>query len=356
MPENIPPSSYRLEFKSFHDWNGGHPSQTLIFHTKDSSWWIKVVVDWSLPESILVLGYFKRRSILQRFIEAIDFEQLHLLGDTVTNITLSMTEQSQNSITIRDGYQTSVNFYIAVAHQMRCKTAEDPKRASCLRIVEVIAPTVSTVLFKQQKFAYKMIDRPIYEPEDTEHILNEIDALIQLRGEPNIAQLVVITGFLLEYYSGGSLEEIIEGSEVQHGFLLVQWALQIGRALESLHKRGRSHLDVKPSNIVFDARKNAILIDVSGTGGYVWEWLSPEMQMFKEQNIEIPLPNTSFEARVASDSWAYGRLLSKIAERSDTDGASGKLQVVADDLTKAAPEARISLGDALAKLQEKDDE
>lgn len=253
-----------------------------------------------------------------------------------------------------------LNFYIAVAHQMRCKIAEDPKRvryptldrnqclptfkASCLQIVEAIAPTVSTVLFKQQKFAYKMIDRPIYEPEDTEHILNEIDALTQLRGEPNIAQLVglvisenpyktrpstdmptVITRFLLEYYSGGSLEEMTEGSEVQHGFLPVQLALQIGRALESLHKRGRSHLDVKPSNIVFDARKNAILIDISGTGGYVWEWLSPEMQMFTEQNIEISLPNTSFEARVASDSWAYGRLLSKIAERIDTDGAGGKL-------------------------------
>ena len=175
------------------------------------------------------------------------------------------------------------------------------------------------------------IDRPICEPRDTNHILDEIDALAQLRGQPNIAQLVglvvsenpyktcpstdmpaLIIGFLLEYYPGGSLEQIIEEAEVQNGSLPLQWALQIGRALESLHKRGRSHLDVKPSNIVFDARKNAILIDISGTGGYMWEWLSPEMQMLIQQDCEIAPANASFEARIASDCWLmedYSRLL-----------------------------------------------
>lgn len=390
MPEKTLRSSCKLEFKSYQDWNGDRPSQTLIFHNNGSFWWIKVVVDWSLPESILDLGYFQRRSMFQRFVEAVDFGQLQLLEDTVTMITLSLTEQSQNSITIRDGYQTTANFFIAVAHKMCCKITEDPKRvtyptldrarclptfeASCLQNVEVVAPTVSTVLINQHKFAYKTIDRPIYEPGDTNHILDEIDALAQLRGQPNIAQLVglvvsenpyktcpstdmpaVITGFLLEYYPGGSLEQIIEEAEVQNGSLPLQWALQIGRALESLHKRGRSHLDVKPSNIVFDARKNAILIDISGTGGYMWEWLSPEMQMLIQQDCEIAPANASFEARIATDCWAYGRLLSTIAEKSGT-GAGEKLQSVADDLTKAALEARISLGNALEKLQEKDDE
>lgn len=32
--------------------------------------------------------------------------------------------------------------------------------------------------------------------------------------------------------------------------------------------------------IFSDSNENAILIDVSGTGGYMWEWLSPEMQIF----------------------------------------------------------------------------
>ncbi|CAG8892382.1 unnamed protein product [Penicillium egyptiacum] len=114
------------------------------------------------------------------------------------------------------------------------KIAEDPKRvryptlnqdrclptfdASCLHNVEVIVLRVSTVRFKQHEFAYRTIDYPIYEPEDTNNILNEIDALTQLRRQPNMAQLVglvisgnpyktcpstdmpVIMGLLLEYY------------------------------------------------------------------------------------------------------------------------------------------------------------
>jgi serine/threonine protein kinase len=113
-------------------------------------------------------------------------------------------------------------------------------KARCLQTVEVVALTVSTVMFKQHMFTYKTIDRPIYEPEDTKHVLNEIDVLAQLRGLPGIAQLVglvvsenpyktypltdmpvVITGFLLEYYSGGSLEQIFE-DEFQFDALLIQ--------------------------------------------------------------------------------------------------------------------------------------
>ncbi|CAG8942466.1 unnamed protein product [Penicillium salamii] len=387
MPEKTL-SLRRLEFKSFQDRNGDCPSQTLIFHNNGSSWWIKFTVDWSLPEHLRGLGYFKRRFVFQEFLEAIDFGQLHPLDDTVTSITLSLTEQSQNSIMIRDGHQNPANYFIAVAHKMRCKIAEDPMRvtyptlererclpifeARCLQTVEVIAPTVSTVMFKQHMFAFKPIDRPIYEPEDTKHVLNEIDVLAQLRGLPGIAQLVglvvsenpykthpstdipaVITGFLLEYYSGGSLEQIFE-DEFQSDALPIQWALQIGTALGSLHKRGQTHLDIKPSNIVLDANENAVLIDVSGTGGYVWEWLSPEMQILVQENSETSPANTPFEVRVATDSWAYGRLLSALAEKSGTPGISRKLQFIADGLTKAAPESRVSLCDALAQLNEKE--
>ncbi|OQD72066.1 hypothetical protein PENPOL_c001G05846 [Penicillium polonicum] len=365
MPEKTLPL-YRLEFKSFQDWNGARISQTLIFHNNGSSWWIKVAVDWSLPEQVPGLGYFKRRFVFEEFVEAIDFEP-KLDHDT---------ERVSNP----------ANLLIAIAHRMYYTIAEDPKRviypilerqrclptfeACCLQTIEVIAPTVSTVLFKQQIFAYKTIDRPIYEPEDTEHILNEIDVLEQLRGLPSTAQLVglvvsenpyktcpstdspaVITGFLLEYYPGGSLEQVFE-DEFQFDALPIQWALQIGTALRSLHKGGRTHLDIKPSNIVLDANENAVLIDVSGTGGYVWEWLSPEMQILIQQNSETSPAHTPFEARVSTDCWAYGRLRSAIAEKSGTSGIGNELQFIADGLTKAAPESRISLCDALAQLNE----
>ncbi|KXG53422.1 uncharacterized protein PGRI_004720 [Penicillium griseofulvum] len=390
MPKKSPPSSSELEFKSYHDYNGDRPVQTLIFHNNGSSWWIKVVVDWSLPQVIVDLGYLQRRSIPRRFLEAVDFGQLRLLEDTVTMITLNLTKQSQNSITIRDGYQTSANYFISAAGQMCYEITEDPKRvtyptldrnkclptveASSLQNIEAIAPRVSTVIFKQQKFAFKTIDHPIYEPGDTDHILDEIDALTQLHGQPNIGQLVglvvsdnpyktyqstdlpvVVRGFLLEYYPKGSLEQIIAEDKLRNGSLLIQWALQIVRALESLHKRGRSHLDIKPSNIVFDDSEDAILIDISGTGGYTLEWISPEMHIYLQQDGEIAAANAPFGMRIATDCWAYGRVLSTIAEKSDIR-ASEMLQSVANDLTVAGLEARISLRDALTKLEEKNDE
>lgn len=379
MPEKMLPSC-RLEFKQFKDCIG-----SLIFHNNDASWWIKIAMDGSLPEQIVGLGFLKRRSLFREFIEAIDFAQLQLLDDTVTHIILNLTEQSQNSITIKNGYQSSENFFVSNAHRMCCNITEDPmrtiyptlERSRCLptfevtslQTVENIYPTVDTVLFKQHMFAYKKIDRPLYIPSDTETILTESDVLAGLRGLPNFAQLVglvvsenpyktcpstdmptVITGFLSEYCPGGSLEKVLE-DEVQFGALPIQWALQIGTALQFLHSRGRVHLDIKPANIVLDANKNAVLIDVSGIGGYGWEWLSPERETLMLQD-NVSVFDAPFETRVGTDCWAYGKVLSAIATKSGTPETAEKLRLIADCLTKVAPEYRISLSEALVQLSE----
>ncbi|KAJ5207221.1 hypothetical protein N7491_002149 [Penicillium cf. griseofulvum] len=178
------------------DCNGDRPSQALMFHNNGSSWWIQVTVDWSLPTQVLTLGYLKRRS----------FRPIAALRRYCGKITLSLIEQSQNSIMLRDRYQYPANFFIAVANQVYCNIAEDPGRviyptlgwvqclptleARCNWTIEVVALTVSNVVFEQYIFAYKTTDRPIYKPEDTGYILNEIDILIQFCGLSSIAQLV----------------------------------------------------------------------------------------------------------------------------------------------------------------------
>ncbi|PLB48323.1 putative serine-threonine protein kinase [Aspergillus steynii IBT 23096] len=364
MPPNIVSSSHELEFKSFRDCNGDHPSQTLVFHNDSFSWWIKVEIAWSLPESIRKLGYFKRQFTFQEFIQAIDFGELELMDDTVTQ----------------------ANNLLSIADRIFFQVEEDPGRtvyplldqsqdlhafeACYLKDEKVIAPTVSTVNFKQKRLAYKKINRPIYVPGDTEHILNEIIALAKFRGQPNIAQLIgivisdnpyktgpatipspVITGFLLEYYPEGSLDQVLAEDNDQDDSLLRRWALQIGGALEMLHMQRRTHLDIKPSNVVLDSSKNAILIDISGTGGYGWEWLALEMQKTIEQNIATPPAGTSFDKRVATDCWAYEKLLSTMATKLGTSSLDKRLQSIGDDLTRTDPKARISITHALERLR-----
>lgn len=95
MPDVLP----FLEYQSYKILNGNCPLQTLIFHN-GYSWWIKIAVDWSLPEAIQNLGYLKEPSMFRQFIEAIDLSKLPLLDDTLTKIALSLTEQNQNSIMI----------------------------------------------------------------------------------------------------------------------------------------------------------------------------------------------------------------------------------------------------------------
>ncbi|OGM46643.1 hypothetical protein ABOM_004702 [Aspergillus bombycis] len=351
MPPKSVASPRRLEFKSFQDWNGDHPSQTLIFHSS-SVWWIQVEIAWSLPKSILKLRYLKRRSMFQEFMKAIDFDQLDLVDDTVTRISLTLAEQSLKPIPIRkvrNDNQTEANFFLSIAHRMSVQIEEDPGRiryptldqvqdlpifkASDLKDDEVIAPTVSTVHFSQKRFAYKKIDRPIYELGDTEHILNEITALAQFRGQQSIAQLI---GLVISDNPYNTRPSTISSPT--------------GRALEMLHRQRWTHLDIKPSNIVFDANKNAILVDISGTGGYEWEWLSPEMQKIIERSIATAPATTSPEQRIATDCWAYGKLLSMMARKLGAGSFGERLRSIGDDLTKMDPKARISLSDALERI------
>lgn len=118
-----------------------------------------------------------------------------------------------------------------------------------------------------------------------------------------------------------------------------------------LHNIGQAHLDIKPANVVLDANKNAVFIDISETGGYGWEWLSPEAETLKLQD-NGSFVNAPFDTLVGTDCWAYGKVVSAIATKSGTPETAEKLRLIADCLTKVAPESRISLSDALVQLSE----
>lgn len=337
----------------------------------------------TLPEYMMALSHSERRSAFQKFLEAIEFAQLPLLNNTVSKVALTWANSMQSSIKIRDHFHTIDNFWINSANRMHCAISEDTERViypavdqirvqdlqtidlSYLQHVDTITPNVSIVLSETQRFVYKTIERDTYVPSDTQRMLEEINVLAQFRGQPNIAQLVglvvsehpyqtfpsskmpsVITGFLLEYYSGGSLEQVTSHSSR----LRMKWMMQIGRALESLHKVGRTHMDVKPSNVVLDSKGNAILIDI-GSAEFTRKWLSPEMQLFIEESREKPPVDAPFGLRVATDCWAFGKVFYGISQGGEPGDIAESLRRIAKNLTKENPRSRITLRNALAMLE-----
>ena len=74
--------------------------------------------------------------------------------------------------------------------------------------------------------------------------------------------------YVMQYLSGGSLSDYVK----QHGALdeaiAIKYIQQIGSALEYMHQKHICHYDVKPSNILLDAKGGAMLIDFGISKGY----------------------------------------------------------------------------------------
>ncbi len=202
---------------------------------------------------------------------------------------------------------------------------------------------------------------------DTVVIQQELQNLKLFRGAPNIVQLfavvistnpyqtttrddnpIVIRGFLLEHHPGGTLEQRFKDIDVTN-FPWRRWPLQIGYGLLELHQRNITHMDLKPSNIVIDRDRNAVLIDISGIGGVTYEWLAPELR--DEDALSFPL-----EGRKLNDIWAYGKWLSAIAESVDGSQDVDLLREIARNTTSNRPELCMGLFDVISKLKRLDSE
>ncbi|KAJ5515037.1 kinase domain protein [Penicillium fimorum] len=81
----------------------------------------------------------------------------------------------------------------------------------------------------------------------------------------------VVSGFLLEFWDLGSLEQILESGHISKYFNWRARMVQIGEALIHMHESHWSHLDLKPSNIVMDSNGHAAIIDIGSSCGFTWE-------------------------------------------------------------------------------------
>jgi hypothetical protein len=404
-------------------------SQLLTYHnpTTNCTWWVRAVITfWPLPAKPTNSDYAKLCEAFRAFIQTIDFSQLPLLNDTVSLLTFKLAREDEGILDdpqfllpFEEGERVPAKYFIDLRPHMRCDVVVDRKRirypildrrhrdlpkfhASQPEHTIEIDSAVQGVTIDGKKYVHKIIERHNYYPADTKHILDEIDAYVQFRGVPYIAQLAgivvsenpyrthpakpgnmaeVIIGFLLPFYPNGTLarisrrnvphqheyhqpmstffnfasffgEQVVPETIPPFDRRLFEWAKQVCKGLMSMHNAGRPHVDVKTTNVLLDEKLNALLIDISGTSGWTWEFLSPEMDALLSHSTddEVDLGKIPFDIRVGTDCWAFGKLLQSLYRRSSGGKEAARLLEAASRLTADDPGDRISLAEALVML------
>ena len=311
-----------------------------------------------------------------------DFRRLAILDNTLTEVIfLNGDPETTEPIKLyREPEDT--NRFTKLVKNLRFYIRKDPLRVVyplCLQfpsfrainVVELkeedeIADGVFRVLYKRDKKPYilKVVNRPFYQPRDSDVIQKELENLEQFKGvvgivqpasiavfanpyatSQNCAKQMVISGILLEYYSGGSLQRVFNEKRIRE-FDWERWAVQIGNALDIFHRAKKTHMDIKPSNVVLDDDGNAVIIDISGIGGVTHEWRAPEI---RDEISPFDLP---FQTRRLNDIWAYGKLLTEIALNAGNSPFAGTLRLVADHLTEENVRNRWTLSEGIESLVE----
>lgn len=120
--------------------------------------------------------------------------------------------------------------------------------------------------FMQRPLALKEITVSGMDRETRERVLREAQIGGQLQGAPHIVQ--VFDAFehkqalliVMAYMEGGSLDVRLRNEQVPF-VLALQWALDLTTALEQVHSAGIIHRDIKPQNILLDAKGNVYVSD-----------------------------------------------------------------------------------------------
>ncbi len=107
--------------------------------------------------------------------------------------------------------------------------------------------------------AIKVLDRRYAQDEGVrERFTREALAVARLSGNPGIVTIYDVGEWrerpfiVMEYLSGGSLQETIDREGAQPPARALEWLEQAATALDTAHREGVIHRDVKPANLLLD--------------------------------------------------------------------------------------------------------
>jgi len=121
--------------------------------------------------------------------------------------------------------------------------------------------TGKTVALKMLSHALALL------PGAATSFFREADMLAKIEHPSIIRVLETFTGFdtcfiAMPWVEGKSLRKLMDDREPITADDLRHWTIQLLQALETLHRAGMAHCDLKPSNILIDETRRAILIDL----------------------------------------------------------------------------------------------
>ena len=126
--------------------------------------------------------------------------------------------------------------------------------------------------FANRDVTIKSIDRANFSPGGTNEVIEEINAISQVLGHPNLVNLHavepgtrdVIAYIVSEYASGGDLRQFWKSLESEgHDYpqVAIDIAINLCQALQVIHGLDIYHLNIKPSNVLIDSDRRAKLAD-----------------------------------------------------------------------------------------------
>ncbi|KAL4781235.1 hypothetical protein BJX76DRAFT_363753 [Aspergillus varians] len=288
MPSASLPSSLKalVEFKSYSekvDYSAdGKPepnvrSQTLIYHSNGSQWWIKVTLRGDahsmLNEPIVKYRTSKRECCneFQTFVRLIDHSSFPLLDDTVAELILDKALEGQDLRVIMHAIEESTsNPLVKIAAKLRWAVQEDSSRVVYPLCDEFPSFwSINLTEFSDEREITDGVFQVLNIKNKMPYILKivickELKNLEIFQSMPNIVQAAGIARIMSEY--------CLRESSCKW------WGLQITTILTYLHRARKTHMDIKPSNVVLDADGNTVLINISGIGGIAHGWRAPEIR------------------------------------------------------------------------------